>query len=382
MAVTEERLTNARGKAEADGRVLTVTGPVIEVEFPPHALPELGFALTVERTVDEVTDTITAEVSQHIGHSTVKAICMKQTDGLVRGSKVTNTGSPITVPVGPSTLGHVYNVLGEPVDGSEIPADTKRWPIHRHSPDFDDLEPKTEMFETGIKVIDLLEPYVAGGKIGMFGGAGVGKTVVIQEMIYRVAEQHGGVSVFAGVGERTREGNDLWLEMKETGVLEKTSLVYGQMDEPPGVRLRVALSALTMAEYFRDVEHQDVLLFIDNIFRFVQAGSEVSTLLGRMPSAVGYQPTLSEEMGELQERITSTKGRSITSLQAIYVPADDITDPAPHTTFAHLDATTVRSRAISELGIYPAVDPLDSTSRILDPRYVGQERSEEPTSEL
>ncbi|MDQ4025728.1 MAG: F0F1 ATP synthase subunit beta, partial [Actinomycetota bacterium] len=266
-----------------------------------------------------------------------------------------------------------YNVLGEPVDESTVPEDVERWPIHRQAPAFEDLEPKTEMFETGIKVIDLLEPYVQGGKIGMFGGAGVGKTVVIQEMIYRVAEQHGGVSVFAGVGERTREGNDLWLEMKESGVLEKTALVYGQMDEPPGVRLRVALSALTMAEYFRDVEHQDVLLFVDNIFRFVQAGSEVSTLLGRMPSAVGYQPTLSEEMGELQERITSTKGRSITSLQAIYVPADDITDPAPHTAFAHLDATTVLSRQIASLGIYPAVDPLDSTSRILDPRYVGDE---------
>ena len=310
---------------------------------------------------------------QHIGDSTVKAICMKATDGVTRGTTVINTGAPISVPVGPATLGHVYNVLGESVDGSEVPADVVRWPIHRQPPLFEDLEPKTEMFETGIKVIDLLEPYVQGGKIGMFGGAGVGKTVVIQEMIYRVAEQHGGVSVFAGVGERTREGNDLWLEMKESGVLEKTALVYGQMDEPPGVRLRVALSALTMAEYFRDEEHQDVLLFIDNIFRFVQAGSEVSTLLGRMPSAVGYQPTLSEEMGELQERITSTKGRSITSLQAIYVPADDITDPAPHTTFAHLDATTVLSRSISELGIYPAVDPLDSTSRILDPRYVGDE---------
>ncbi|MDQ3879141.1 MAG: F0F1 ATP synthase subunit beta, partial [Actinomycetota bacterium] len=323
--------------------------------------------------VDGKTDTITAEVSQHIGENTVKAICMKNTDGLVRGAKVTNTGSAITVPVGPSTLGHVYNVLGEPVDGSTVPDDVERWPIHRQAPPFEELEPKTEMFETGIKVIDLLEPYVQGGKIGMFGGAGVGKTVVITEMINRVAEQHGGVSVFAGVGERTREGNDLWLEMKEMGVIDKTALVYGQMDEPPGVRLRVALSALTMAEYFRDREHQDVLLFIDNIFRFVQAGSEVSTLLGRMPSAVGYQPTLSEEMGELQERITSTKGRSITSLQAIYVPADDITDPAPHTTFAHLDATTVLSRAISELGIYPAVDPLDSTSRILDPRYVGDE---------
>ncbi len=370
MAVTEERLTTPK---TSEGRIITITGPVIEVEFPPDALPEIHFALTVERTVEGKTDTITAEVAQHIGGSVVKAICMKATDGLIRGAKVTNTGAPITVPVGKVTLGHVYNVLGEPVDGSEVPADVERWPIHRQPPKFEDLEPKTEMFETGIKVIDLLEPYVQGGKIGMFGGAGVGKTVVILEMISRVATQHGGTSVFAGVGERTREGNDLWLEMKESGVLEKAALVYGQMDEPPGVRLRVALSALTMAEYFRDREHQDVLLFVDNIFRFVQAGSEVSTLLGRMPSAVGYQPTLSEEMGELQERITSTKGRSITSLQAIYVPADDITDPAPHTTFAHLDATTVLSRKISELGIYPAVDPLDSTSRILDPRYVGDE---------
>jgi F-type H+/Na+-transporting ATPase subunit beta len=372
MAVTEERLGERRGET-SEGRVLTITGPVIEVEFPHDHLPEIDYALTVDRTLEGKTDTITAEVSQHIGEGVVKAICMKATDGLVRGAKVTNTGGPITVPVGPSTLGHVYNVLGEPVDGSEIPSNVERWPIHRQPPPFDELEPKTEMFETGIKVIDLLEPYVQGGKIGMFGGAGVGKTVVILEMIQRVAQEHGGTSVFAGVGERTREGNDLWLEMKESGVLEKTALVYGQMDEPPGVRLRVALSALTMAEYFRDREHQDVLLFIDNIFRFVQAGSEVSTLLGRMPSAVGYQPTLSEEMGELQERITSTKGRSITSLQAIYVPADDITDPAPHTTFAHLDATTVLSRRISELGIYPAVDPLDSTSRILDPRYVGDE---------
>ncbi|MGH2818055.1 MAG: F0F1 ATP synthase subunit beta, partial [Actinomycetota bacterium] len=371
MAITEERTTLAERGATSEGRILTVTGPVLEVEFPPNALPEIDYAITVERTMEGKTDTITAEVSQHIGDSTVKAICMKQTDGLVRGAKVVNTGAPITVPVGPSTLGHVYNVLGQPLDGSEVPEGTERWPIHRSAPAFEDLEPKTEMFETGIKVIDLLEPYVQGGKIGMFGGAGVGKTVVILEMIHRVAQEHGGTSVFAGVGERTREGNDLWLEMKESGVLEKAALVYGQMDEPPGVRLRVALSALTMAEYFRDREHQDVLLFIDNIFRFVQAGSEVSTLLGRMPSAVGYQPTLSEEMGELQERITSTKGRSITSLQAIYVPADDITDPAPHTTFAHLDATTVLSRQISELGIYPAVDPLDSTSRILDPRYVG-----------
>ena len=371
MAVTEERLTQERRTSE--GRVLRITGPVIEAEFPPDGLPEIGFALEIERSIGGETDIITAEVAQHVGESTVKAICMKMTDGLTRGAKVVNTGAPITVPVGPATQGHVYNVLGEPIDGSAIPDDVERWPIHRPAPRFEDLEPKTQMFETGIKVIDLLEPYVQGGKIGMFGGAGVGKTVIIQEMIYRVAEQHGGVSVFAGVGERTREGTDLWLEMKESGVLEKTALVYGQMDEPPGVRLRVALSALTMAEYFRDVAHQDVLLFIDNIFRFVQAGSEVSTLLGRMPSAVGYQPTLSEEMGELQERITSTRGRSITSLQAIYVPADDITDPAPHTAFAHLDATTVLSRDIAALGIYPAVDPLDSTSRILDPRYVGQE---------
>ncbi|MGH2778636.1 MAG: F0F1 ATP synthase subunit beta [Actinomycetota bacterium] len=370
MAVTEQRLADRK---TSEGRILAVTGPVIEVEFPPDGLPEIGFALTVERTIGGDTDVITAEVSQHVGESTVRAVCLKNIDGLVRGSVVTNTGAPISVPVGKAVLGHVYNVLGEPVDDSTLPDDVERWPIHRNAPKFEDLEPKTEMFETGIKVIDLLEPYVQGGKVGMFGGAGVGKTVLIQEMIHRVAEQHGGVSVFAGVGERTREGNDLWLEMDESGVLEKTALVFGQMDEPPGVRLRVALSALTMAEYFRDVEHQDVLLFIDNIFRFVQAGSEVSTLLGRMPSAVGYQPTLAEEMGELQERITSTKGRSITSLQAIYVPADDITDPAPHTTFAHLDATTVLSRAISELGIYPAVDPLDSTSRILDPRYVGQE---------
>jgi F-type H+-transporting ATPase subunit beta len=377
VAVTEERVGEEQIQRErqqtSEGRILTITGPVIEVEFPPDSLPEIDFALKVDRTIEGETDTITAEVSQHIGDSAIKAICMKATDGLVRGAKVINTGAPISVPVGDATLGHVYNVLGEPVDGSELPEDVERWPIHRPAPKFEDLEPKTEMFETGIKVIDLLEPYVQGGKIGMFGGAGVGKTVIIQEMIHRVAEEHGGVSVFAGVGERTREGNDLWLEMTESGVLEKAALIYGQMDEPPGVRLRVALSALTVAEYFRDEAHQDVLLFIDNIFRFVQAGSEVSTLLGRMPSAVGYQPTLSEEMGELQERITSTKGRSITSLQAIYVPADDITDPAPHTTFAHLDATTVLSRQISELGIYPAVDPLDSTSRILDARYVGDE---------
>jgi F-type H+/Na+-transporting ATPase subunit beta len=356
----------------SDGRVVRVIGPVVDVEFPPDELPEISFALELERTLEDETDTIVCEVAQHVGDSTVRAIAMKPTDGVVRGVAVKNTGRPISVPVGTKTLGHVYNVLGRPLDTDSVDADDY-WPIHRDPPKFEDLEARTEMLETGIKVIDLLEPYVQGGKIGMFGGAGVGKTVIIQEMIHRQAEQHGGVSVFAGVGERTREGNDLFLEMTESGVLEKTALVFGQMDEPPGVRLRVGLAALTMAEYFRDEQRQDVLLFIDNIFRFVQAGSEVSTLLGRMPSAVGYQPTLADEMGELQERITSTRGRSITSLQAIYVPADDITDPAPHTTFAHLDATTVLSRAISELGIYPAVDPLDSTSRILDPRYIGEE---------
>jgi F-type H+/Na+-transporting ATPase subunit beta len=356
----------------AGGRVVQIIGPVIDAEFPSESIPEINTAIEVDRTLDGDTQTITCEVAQHIGESVVRAIAMSPTDGVVRGAPVRNTGVPITVPVGTGTLGHIYNVLGKPLDVDQVEADD-RWAIHRDPPKFEDLEPKTEMFETGIKVIDLLEPYVQGGKIGMFGGAGVGKTVIIQEMIYRVAEQHGGVSVFAGVGERTREGNDLLLEMRESGVIDKTALVFGQMDEPPGVRLRVGLSALTMAEYFRDVKRQDVLLFIDNIFRFVQAGSEVSTLLGRMPSAVGYQPTLADEMGELQERITSTKGRSITSLQAIYVPADDITDPAPHTTFAHLDATTVLSRQIVEKGIYPAVDPLDSTSRILDARYIGDE---------
>src|SRR5216117_1391505 len=356
------------------GRVVRVIGPVVDAEFPIDDLPEVNTAVRMERTLEGQTDVITCEVAQHIGDGVVRTIALKPTDGLVRGTPVENTGQPITVPVGPGTLGHVYNVLGDPLD---VAADTitydERWPIHREPPPFEELEARTQMFETGIKVIDLLEPYVQGGKIGMFGGAGVGKTVIIQEMIYRVAEQHGGVSVFAGVGERTREGNDLFLEMKETGVINKTALVFGQMDEPPGVRLRVGLAALTMAEYFRDEMGQDVLLFIDNIFRFVQAGSEVSTLLGRMPSAVGYQPTLADEMGELQERITSTRGHSITSLQAIYVPADDITDPAPHTTFAHLDATTVLSRAITEKGIFPAVDPLDSTSRILDPRYIGED---------
>ncbi|MEX2276096.1 MAG: F0F1 ATP synthase subunit beta [Actinomycetota bacterium] len=362
------------GSSTAQGRVARVIGPVVDVEFPPNQLPELNNALTIDVTIDDITTTITCEVAQHLGDSIVRTVALKPTDGMVRGAPVVDLGHSITVPVGEGVLGHVYNVLGEPLDTSidEIhPAD--HWPIHREAPPFDELESRSVMLETGIKVIDLLEPYVQGGKIGMFGGAGVGKTVIIQEMIRRQAEQHGGVSVFAGVGERTREGNDLFLEMTESGVIDKTALVFGQMDEPPGVRLRVALSALTMAEYFRDVERKDVLLFIDNIFRFTQAGSEVSTLLGRMPSAVGYQPTLADEMGELQERITSTKGRSITSLQAIYVPADDITDPAPHTAFAHLDATTVLSREISALGIYPAVDPLDSTSRILDPRYVGEE---------
>ncbi len=356
------------------GRVVRVIGPVVDVEFPPEALPEINTALKVKVTLDGTTTEITCEVAQHVGDSTVRAIALRPTDGLVRGAEVENTGAPIRVPVGEGVLGHVYNVIGEPLDTTPDqihPSDW--WPIHRDPPPFQELEPKSQMLETGIKVIDLLEPYVQGGKIGMFGGAGVGKTVIIQEMIRRQAEQHGGVSVFAGVGERTREGNDLFLDMTETGVIEKTALVFGQMDEPPGVRLRVALSALTMAEYFRDVERKDVLLFIDNIFRFTQAGSEVSTLLGRMPSAVGYQSTLANEMGELQERITSTKGHSITSLQAIYVPADDITDPAPHAAFAHLDARTVLSREIAALGIYPAVDPLDSTSRILDPRYVGEE---------
>jgi F-type H+/Na+-transporting ATPase subunit beta len=366
--------TSKEENGHPDGRVVRVIGPVIDVGFPPAELPEIHTALTVDLVLEGETTTITCEVAQHIGDSTVRTIALRPTDGLVRGTPVKNTGSSIQVPVGEGVLGHVYNVIGEPLDtdASEVhPADW--WPIHRDPPPFAELEPKQQMLETGIKVIDLLEPYVQGGKIGMFGGAGVGKTVIIQEMIRRQAEQHGGVSVFAGVGERTREGNDLFLEMTESGVIEKTALVFGQMDEPPGVRLRVALSALTMAEYFRDVERKDVLLFIDNIFRFTQAGSEVSTLLGRMPSAVGYQPTLADEMGELQERITSAGGRSITSLQAIYVPADDITDPAPHTAFAHLDATTVLSRDIASLGIYPAVDPLDSTSRILDARYVGQD---------
>ncbi|MGI8665714.1 MAG: F0F1 ATP synthase subunit beta [Jatrophihabitans sp.] len=360
--------------SRASGRVVRVIGPVVDVEFGRNSIPELFNALTTEISLGALSKTLTLEVAQHIGDDMVRAIALQPTDGLVRGVQVVDSGSPITVPVGNVTLGHVFNTLGQPLDVSADELDIKeRWSIHRQPPAFDQLESKTEMFATGIKVIDLLTPYVVGGKIGLFGGAGVGKTVLIQEMIYRVAENFGGVSVFAGVGERTREGNDLITEMTESGVLEKTALVFGQMDEPPGTRLRVALSALTMAEYFRDVQKQDVLLFIDNIFRFTQAGSEVSTLLGRMPSAVGYQPTLADEMGQLQERITSTRGHSITSMQAIYVPADDITDPAPHTTFAHLDATTVLSRPISEKGIYPAVDPLDSTSRILDAQYIGQE---------
>ena len=359
------------------GRVARVIGPVVDVEFPADAMPEIYNALEVELDLagqgeGEGPKVLTLEVAQHLGDNLVRTISMQPTDGLVRGADVRDTGGPISVPVGDVVKGHVFNTLGKPLDVPAASLEIKeRWGIHRAAPSFDQLEGKTEMFETGIKVIDLLTPYVSGGKIGLFGGAGVGKTVLIQEMITRVAKNFGGVSVFAGVGERTREGNDLFLEMTESGVINDTALVFGQMDEPPGTRLRVALAALTMAEYFRDVQKQDVLLFIDNIFRFTQAGSEVSTLLGRMPSAVGYQPTLADEMGQLQERITSTRGHSITSMQAIYVPADDITDPAPHTTFAHLDATTVLSRPISQLGIYPAVDPLDSTSRILDPRYIG-----------
>lgn len=369
MATTVEP-TAASGVAT--GRVARVIGPVVDVEFPVDAMPEIYNALHVEvadpAQAGEL-KTLTLEVAQHLGDGLVRTISMQPTDGLVRQAQVTDTGSAISVPVGDFTKGKVFNTLGEVLNVDETYTG-ERWPIHRKAPNFDELESKTEMFETGVKVIDLLTPYVKGGKIGLFGGAGVGKTVLIQEMIYRVANNHDGVSVFAGVGERTREGNDLIDEMSESGVIDKTALVFGQMDEPPGTRLRVALAGLTMAEYFRDVQKQDVLFFIDNIFRFTQAGSEVSTLLGRMPSAVGYQPNLADEMGLLQERITSTRGHSITSMQAIYVPADDLTDPAPATTFAHLDATTVLSRPISEKGIYPAVDPLDSTSRILDPRYI------------
>ncbi|MDG4805006.1 F0F1 ATP synthase subunit beta [Micromonospora sp. WMMD980] len=359
----------------ATGRVVRVIGPVVDAEFPRDAMPDLFNALHVDVTLSGGEKTLTLEVAQHLGDNLVRAISMQPTDGLVRGADVRDTGAPISVPVGDAVKGHVFNAIGECLnlaEGETIQADD-RWGIHRKAPAFADLEPKTEMLETGIKVIDLLAPYVKGGKIGLFGGAGVGKTVLIQEMITRVARNFGGTSVFAGVGERTREGNDLIAEMTESGVIDKTALVYGQMDEPPGTRLRVALSALTMAEYFRDVKKQEVLLFIDNIFRFTQAGSEVSTLLGRMPSAVGYQPTLADEMGELQERITSVRGQAITSMQAIYVPADDYTDPAPATTFAHLDATTNLERSISDKGIYPAVDPLASSSRILAPEFVGED---------
>jgi F-type H+-transporting ATPase subunit beta len=356
------------------GRVARITGPVVDIEFPPDGIPEQYNLLSTEVELGGEVKHVNLEVAQHIGDNMVRAISLQPTDGLVRGAAVLDSGGPITVPVGDVTLGKVFNTTGDVLnlEEGETLEVKERWGIHRTAPPFDQLESKTQMFETGIKVIDLLTPYVQGGKIGLFGGAGVGKTVLIQEMIARVARDHGGVSVFAGVGERTREGNDLIAEMDEAGVLGQTALVFGQMDEPPGTRLRVALSALTMAEYFRDVQNQDVLLFIDNIFRFTQAGSEVSTLLGRMPSAVGYQPTLADEMGVLQERITSTRGHSITSMQAIYVPADDYTDPAPATTFAHLDATTELSREIASLGIYPAVDPLASTSRILDPRYISE----------
>jgi F-type H+-transporting ATPase subunit beta len=373
------RTKNASKKAAGEavhnvGKVVQVIGPVLDVEFEPERLPELLNALVIDHAGNGTPPIhLTAEVQQHIGRNQVRAVAMSSTDGVVRGMDALDTGKPITVPVGQAALGRILNVLGEPVDeGEPIPRDAERWPIHRESPKFVDLEPKTEVFETGIKVIDLIAPFVKGGKIGLFGGAGVGKTVIIMELIHNVAMGHGGRSVFCGVGERTREGNDLYLEMKESGVLKSCSLIYGQMNEPPGARLRVGLSGLTVAEYFRDVEGQDVLVFIDNIFRFTQAGSEVSALLGRMPSAVGYQPTLGTEMGELQERITSTKKGSITSVQAIFVPADDLTDPAPATAFSHLDATVVLSRQIFELGIYPAMDPLASSSRILDAQYLGE----------
>ena len=358
------------------GRIVQVVGPVIDVEFPPKSMPAILNALHIDGTTDEgkVKIHLTAEVMQHIGNNIVRAVAMSSTDGLVRGMEVVDTGAPISVPVGPGVLGRIFNVLGETVDHDDTPVEAAdHWPIHRPAPSFDQQATATKILETGIKVVDLIAPYAMGGKIGLFGGAGVGKTVIIMELIHNIATAHGGYSVFAGVGERTREGNDLWGEMKESGVINKTALVYGQMNEPPGARMRVGLTGLTMAEYFRDVGGQDVLLFIDNIFRFIQAGSEVSALLGRMPSAVGYQPTLANDIGALQERITSTKTGSITSVQAVYVPADDLTDPAPAGTFAHLDATTVLSRQIAELGIYPAVDPLDSTSRILDPLVIGEE---------
>ncbi len=354
------------------GKVVQVIGPVLDIRFEDGHLPELLSAIEIMNGDKKVV----AEVAQHIGDNVARCISMNATDGMVRGLEAVDTGSPITVPVGTDCLGRIFNLLGEAIDDQPQPENAERWPIHRAAPSYEEQETSTEILETGIKVVDLIAPYAKGGKIGLFGGAGVGKTVLIMELINNVAKQHGGLSVFAGVGERTREGNDLYNEMKESGVISKTALVYGQMNEPPGARMRVGLSGLTMAEYFRDREKQDVLLFIDNIFRFTQAGSEVSALLGRMPSAVGYQPTLATEMGALQERITSTKQGSITSVQAVYVPADDLTDPAPATTFAHLDATTVLSRSIASLGIYPAVDPLDSTSRILSPEVVGHEHYE------
>ena len=379
MTVTAEK-TNEAPVGLGVGRVARVIGPVVDVEFPADQMPDIMNAVHIDIDTGDEQRTITAEVALHVGDNIVRTIALKPTDGMRRGAEVRDTGAPISVPVGDVTKGHVWNVTGECLNADISTLDIKeRWPIHRDPPKFEDLEPKTEMLETGIKVLDLLTPYVKGGKIGLFGGAGVGKTVLIQEMIYRIAHTFGGTSVFAGVGERTREGNDLIHEMDEAGVFKDTALVFGQMDEPPGTRLRVALSALTMAEYFRDVQSQDVLLFIDNIFRFTQAGSEVSTLLGRMPSAVGYQPNLADEMGQLQERITSTRGHSITSMQAIYVPADDYTDPAPATTFAHLDATTELSRSIASRGLYPAVDPLTSSSRIMDPQFIGQDHYDTAT---
>jgi F-type H+/Na+-transporting ATPase subunit beta len=384
MATTTEQETGSERGERNVGRIEEIQGVVIEAVFPDK-LPEINHAIIVRRPeatrAEEDVDIaaqedpyLVCEVQQHLGDDRVRAVAMDTTDGLSRGSEVIDTGAPITVPVGRATLGRIFNLLGEPIDlGDALPDDTERWPIHREAPTVEQLTPTTEMFETGIKVIDLLAPYAKGGKVGLFGGAGVGKTVIIQELIHNLAQEHGGLSAFCGVGERSREGNDLWLEMKESGVLDKTMLVFGQMNEPPGARMRVALSGLTMAEYFRDQEHQDVLLFIDNIFRFVQAGSEVSALLGRMPSQVGYQPTLESEMGQLQERITSTRDGSVTSIQAIYVPADDLTDPAPASAFAHLNATTTLSRSISEKGIYPAVDPLDSTSTILKAEILGDE---------
>ena len=361
----------------AKGKIVQVIGPVVDIEFPAESLPEILNAVTIKGKSGDIDIDLVVEVMQHLGDNVTRCIAMSYTDGLTRGMEAEDTGAPIRVPVGEATLGRVFNVLGKTVDHDDTPVGNKEfWPIHRPAPKFDEQETSTQILETGIKVVDLIAPYSRGGKIGLFGGAGVGKTVLIMELIHNIATQHGGYSVFSGVGERTREGNDLWSEMKESGVIDKTALVYGQMNEPPGARMRVALTGLTMAEYFRDVQNQDVLLFIDNIFRFIQAGSEVSALLGRMPSAVGYQPTLGTDVGALQERITSTKKGSITSVQAVYVPADDLTDPAPAATFAHLDATTVLSRQIAELGIYPAVDPLDSTSRILDPHVIGEDHYE------